>query len=73
MSATFRYWCGECGYKTPWLDEWAGAEELERHYLRRHPGIEPGGDFEIRRGDGQGCLGTVAVPFLLLRRPDRRR
>ncbi|MEU6642791.1 hypothetical protein ABZ863_09580 [Saccharomonospora sp. NPDC046836] len=68
MPAKFRYWCGECGYKTPWLGEGEGAERLGRHYLRRHPGIEPGGDFEIRRSNGQGsgCLGVVAVLFAAL-------
>ncbi|RBM14677.1 hypothetical protein DI005_28750 [Prauserella sp. PE36] len=67
MSAKFRYWCGECGHKTPWLDEGEGAERLADHYLRRHPGTEPGGDFEIRAGEGQrsGCLGGVARLFLL--------
>ncbi|NIJ10412.1 hypothetical protein FHU38_000756 [Saccharomonospora amisosensis] len=75
MSAKFRYWCAKCGYKTLWLDEEQGAEQLGRHYLQRHPGIEPGGDFEIRRGEGRGngCLGTVVAPFLLLRTPNGQR
>lgn len=69
MSAKFRYRCGECGYKTPWLGETEGAQRLAHHYRRRHPGIEPGGDFEIRRDDGpgSGCLGLGVVPFLFLR------
>ncbi|MFF5986717.1 hypothetical protein [Prauserella flavalba] len=67
MSAKFRYWCGECAHKTPWLDEGEGAERLAEHYRRRHPGVEPGGDFEIR-SDAQpgGCLGGVARMFLWL-------
>ncbi|RZQ62392.1 hypothetical protein [Amycolatopsis suaedae] len=66
MTAKFRYRCGECGHRTRWLDDREGAQRLERHYRRCHPGVEPGGDFEIRR-DGQrpGCLGV----FLRTDRP----
>ncbi|EME63736.1 hypothetical protein [Amycolatopsis decaplanina] len=50
MSAEFRYRCGECRYRTPWLDESEGAWQLAEHYRRRHPRVGPGGEFEIRRG-----------------------
>lgn len=68
MPAKFRYRCARCGYKTRWLDEHEGAEQLRRHCLRSHPGTEPGGDFEIRRGDESrgGCVGMAATPFVLL-------
>ncbi|EIE98869.1 hypothetical protein SacglDRAFT_01960 [Saccharomonospora glauca K62] len=65
MSAEFRYWCGECGYRTPWLDEAEGAERLAEHYRRRHPGVVADGDFEIRRSGRSrgGCLGWVRRLF----------
>ncbi len=69
MAAKFRHWCGECGHKTPWLTESQSIEQHENHYLCRHPGIEPGGGFEIRRtttrGRG-GCLPVIVAFFLLL-------
>ncbi|MQS16881.1 hypothetical protein F7Q99_33015 [Streptomyces kaniharaensis] len=65
----YRYWCGECGYRTPWLGE-SRAQELQiEHYAKRHPDVPPGGSVETNRkkpGEGPGCLATLGVVILLL-------
>ena len=68
MAANYRYWCGECHYRTPWLTESEGADQQDRHYAQRHPGIVPGGRVEVRRssGGGTGCLAVVGLLFLVL-------
>ncbi|MCP2164815.1 hypothetical protein [Goodfellowiella coeruleoviolacea] len=67
MSANYRYWCGECHYRTPWLTESQGAERQIDHYAQRHPGVPPGGRVEVRQADsGYGCLALVGGLFLLL-------
>ena len=68
MAANYRYWCGECHYRTPWLTESQGADQQLEHYVRRHPGIEPGGRVEVRTGSGGGvgCLALVGLLFLVL-------
>jgi hypothetical protein len=68
MAANYRYWCGECGYRTSWLSESHGAAQQEAHYTRRHPAIISGGRVEVRgkRRDGGGCLGLVGALFLVL-------
>lgn len=65
----YRYWCGECGFKTPWLTQSEGEQRQIDHYAARHPGIEPGGQVEVNRknpGGSGGCLTAVAVVVLLL-------
>ncbi|MGX4735395.1 hypothetical protein [Kitasatospora griseola] len=65
----YRYWCGECSYRTPWLSESVGEEQQTDHYARKHPGIPPGGHVEVNRGNpdgGSGCLRIVAIALLLL-------
>ncbi|AEW99584.1 hypothetical protein [Streptantibioticus cattleyicolor] len=65
----YRYWCGECGYKTPWVTESEGVELQIEHYAKRHPGIPPGGHVEADRrrpGGGVACLQAVFVIVLLL-------
>ncbi|MFJ1754822.1 hypothetical protein [Kitasatospora sp. NPDC088134] len=62
-----RYWCGECGHRTPWL----GAADAERrhlaHYAARHPGTAPGGHVQTRRTlGGCACLGLTVLLLLLL-------
>lgn len=70
MAANYRYWCGECHYRTSWLTESAGADAQVQHYIQRHPGIEPGGRVEVRTssggGGGIGCLALVGVLFVVL-------
>jgi hypothetical protein len=68
MAGNYRYWCGECDYRTPWLSESNGAGQQEEHYARRHPGIVPGGQVESERKkrEGGGCLLVVAALFLVL-------
>ncbi|WP_168713961.1 hypothetical protein [Streptomyces sp. A1136] len=44
-----RYWCGECGFKTPWLGRSEGLRRRVEHYARKHPGTSPGGQVETRR------------------------
>ncbi|RAG85806.1 hypothetical protein DN069_09875 [Streptacidiphilus pinicola] len=65
----YRYWCGECGYKTPWADEPAGRLAQLRHYARWHAGVVPGGHRERRHrwsDVGQGCLVLLCLALLLL-------
>jgi hypothetical protein len=69
----YRYWCGECGYRTSWGSESLGAEQQSEHYARRHPGVPPGGQVEVNRknpgkdtGTGGCCLGVLVIGFLLL-------
>jgi len=68
MAANYRYWCGECRYRTSWLTESQGAEQQERHYTERHPGLLPGGRVEVdpRKGGGGGCIAVVGVLLLLV-------
>ncbi|MER5989036.1 hypothetical protein [Streptomyces sp. NPDC001787] len=65
----YRYWCGECGFKTPWLGESQGEQRQMDHYAKRHPGIPPGGLVETGRkgmNGGCGCVQAVGVLILLL-------
>ncbi|MEY9878266.1 hypothetical protein ABH931_007793 [Streptacidiphilus sp. MAP12-33] len=65
----YRYWCGECGFRTPWLSRSQGERKQLDHYAARHPGIEPGGHVEANRKNpdgGVGCLPAMAVVVLLL-------
>lgn len=68
MAANYRYWCGECSYRTPWLPESRGAAQQARHYAQRHGSVPPGGRVEVRakRGEGGGCVWLVGVLFLVL-------
>lgn len=65
----YRYWCGECGFKTPWLSQAQGEQQQIEHYARRHPGIPPGGHVEANRrrpNGGHGCLPLMVIAVLLL-------
>ncbi|GAA2228353.1 hypothetical protein [Kitasatospora sp. NPDC001175] len=65
----YRYWCGECSFKTPWLTESQGEQQQIEHYAKRHPGVPPGGHVEVDRRNpvgGRGCLQMVAIALLLL-------
>ncbi|MER8185238.1 hypothetical protein [Kitasatospora sp. NPDC094015] len=72
----YRYWCGECGFKTAWLTESQGADQQIEHYAKHHPGILPGGQVETNQrspvsqsgggGCGSGCLQVAGVLLLLL-------
>jgi hypothetical protein len=68
MAANYRYWCGECHYRTSWLTESQGADQQDRHYAQRHPGLVAGGRVEVRRdsGSGLGCLALVGLLFVVL-------
>lgn len=67
----YRFWCGECGFRTPWGDEAEGRLELLRHCRRWHGGIAVGGHRETARGraggraEGRGGR-LVAVGVVLL-------
>jgi len=63
-----RYWCGECGFKTPWLARPEGLHRQVEHYARKHPGTPPAGLLETRRRgpSSAGCLLLTAVAFILL-------
>ncbi|MEU2134259.1 hypothetical protein [Streptomyces sp. NPDC018352] len=50
----YRFWCGECGFKTPWLAESEGAQRQLDHYNKQHPGILAGGHVETKRRKPQG-------------------
>ncbi|MFG3052586.1 hypothetical protein ACGFZP_16735 [Kitasatospora sp. NPDC048239] len=66
----FRYWCGECGFRTPWLGRSEGERQQIDHYTKWHPGTPPGGDVEVGRsrdaGLGCGCLPLAVIALLLL-------
>ncbi|WP_406194703.1 hypothetical protein OH807_05755 [Kitasatospora sp. NBC_01560] len=64
----FRYWCGECGYRTGWVGRSEGERQQVGHYARRHAGTPPGGHVEVgrRRGAGCGCLPLAVVALLLV-------
>ncbi|MFE9259223.1 hypothetical protein [Streptomyces sp. NPDC006879] len=64
----YRYWCGECEFKTTWLNESQTERQQIEHYASKHPGIEPGGHVQINRrdADGVGCLQILGVLVLLL-------
>jgi hypothetical protein len=68
MAGRYRYWCGECRYRTPWSTEWQGAGRQLRHYALHHPDVEPGGRVEVRRTahSGAGCVALVGALFLIL-------
>lgn len=67
-AANYRYWCGECYYRTPWLSEAESAEQQVEHYTAQHPGIPADGRVEVRADtkDGGGCLAFLGLLFLLL-------
>ncbi|MFF4104394.1 hypothetical protein [Streptomyces sp. NPDC001903] len=64
-----RFWCGECNFKTPWVDASEGRRRQIEHYARKHPGTCPAGQIETRRrGPGRrtGCLLLAAGALVLL-------
>jgi hypothetical protein len=64
MVAERRYRCGECRLRTLWRTGSQGAEDVDAHYARRHPGIVAGGRVEVRRPrshEGGGCLLVVGI------------
>ncbi|MFD8069708.1 hypothetical protein [Streptomyces parvulus] len=66
---SFRYWCGECPHRTPWLREAEAWRRHSAHYTAEHPRITPGG--RIETGDrapegGSACLLVLIVLALLL-------
>ncbi|MEU9233907.1 hypothetical protein [Streptomyces subrutilus] len=64
-----RFWCGECGFKTPWVDPSEGRRRQVEHYARRHPGTTPAGQIETRRrgpGTRHGWLLLTAGALILL-------
>ncbi|MCX5129327.1 hypothetical protein ABT024_30285 [Streptomyces sp. NPDC002812] len=68
---TYRFWCGECGFKTPWGTESEAERGHTDHYATRHPGLRPGGQVETAAkapaAEGASWVGctTVAVLGLL--------
>jgi len=65
----YRYWCGECGFKTTWGTESQGEQQQIEHYAHNHPAIAPGGRVETNHKNpsgGSGCLAFIAVAILLL-------
>lgn len=65
----YRYWCGECGFKTSWGAESQGEQQQIEHYAKYHPGTDPGGHVEANRKNpsgGNGCLAFITIAILLL-------
>ncbi|MFD9408094.1 hypothetical protein ACFWBN_13905 [Streptomyces sp. NPDC059989] len=64
----YRHWCGECSHKTAWLSESESEQQLIEHYAKQHPGVLPGGSFEVNKKDpnGLGCLPMLGILFVLL-------
>ncbi len=69
--AQYRAHCGECGYTSSWLAESHAQDVVVSHYQAKHPGIEPGGAVQIKKGNpegigwGGGCLIIVVLLILL--------
>ncbi|MFE2878492.1 hypothetical protein ACFXG6_19705 [Streptomyces roseus] len=69
---TYRFWCGECGFKTPWGTESEAGRGHTDHYGTRHPGLRLGGQVETgptvpaREGTSCAVCATTAVLGLLL-------
>ncbi|MEU9143922.1 hypothetical protein [Streptomyces sp. NPDC048349] len=64
-----RFWCGECTFKTPWVDSPEGLRRQMEHYARKHPGMHPAGQVETRRRGPvarKGCLLLTAGALILL-------
>ncbi|MFD7260472.1 hypothetical protein [Streptomyces sp. NPDC059874] len=64
-----RYWCGECGFKTPWLEKSEGLRRQIEHYASKHPGSSPGGQVETRRRSpvaSRGCLLLATTALVVL-------
>ncbi|MEK8143423.1 hypothetical protein NKH18_18835 [Streptomyces sp. M10(2022)] len=63
----YRYWCGDCGFKTSWGPESQGAEQHLKHYASRHP-VSTWGQVEInsRNPRGIGCAQIAGLIILLL-------
>ncbi|MFJ9953483.1 hypothetical protein [Kitasatospora sp. NPDC091207] len=68
VDVAYRYWCGECSYRTPWLGESDGERQQIAHYAKRHPGTPPGGHVEVARSldVGCGCLQLAAIVLLVV-------
>ncbi|MFD7033937.1 hypothetical protein ACFWAR_38515 [Streptomyces sp. NPDC059917] len=67
----YRFWCGECGFKTAWGTESVAGRRHEDHYTARHPGLPLGGQVESAAegpaaGGGLGCAGMAIAVLLLL-------
>lgn len=65
----YRYWCGDCSFKTPWLGESEGLRQQIEHYAGKHPGTPLGGQIESRRresGGARACLQLAAIALVLL-------
>ncbi|CAL9617676.1 MULTISPECIES: hypothetical protein [unclassified Streptomyces] len=64
----FRYRCGECGFSTSWSTQSQSEDAAIAHYADRHPGLLPGGSFEVNRKNpnSPGCLPMVGITILLL-------
>lgn len=62
----YRYWCGECSFKTSWGTESQGEEEQLRHYDSRHPGVPVGGQVETNSKNPEGGLGCVPIVGLII-------
>ncbi|MER5635891.1 hypothetical protein ABT095_02910 [Kitasatospora sp. NPDC002227] len=65
----YRYWCGECGFKTGWGTAAQGEQQQIEHYRKQHPGLVPGGQVEVNRlrpGGSRCCLPLLAALVLLL-------
>lgn len=62
----FRYVCGECGRRTPWLPQSHAYANNEAHYAADHPGVSAWhrGMYEYRSGGpayfGGSCLLVLA-------------
>ncbi|MFD4274524.1 hypothetical protein R2B67_09300 [Streptomyces cyaneofuscatus] len=64
IDVTNRYWCGECDFRTLWLEKAEGQRQLVGHYARKHPGTPLGGHVENRGAafrTRMGCLFLAAA------------
>ncbi|MEE1767420.1 hypothetical protein PUR34_04310 [Streptomyces sp. JV185] len=62
----YRFWCGECGFKTQWLAESEGAQRQLDHYVKQHPGIPAGGHVEANRKNPNGGIGFLQAAGIIV-------
>ncbi|WP_405020797.1 hypothetical protein OHV05_31920 [Kitasatospora sp. NBC_00070] len=62
----YRYWCGECGFRTGWLTESQVERQQTEHYAARHPEIFPGGQVETDRRNPNRAVGCAQLVGLLV-------
>ncbi|GGY94706.1 hypothetical protein CP967_06965 [Streptomyces nitrosporeus] len=61
----YRYWCGECRHRSPWLREYEIEQAHTDHYVAEHPRIAPEGRIESNGKNSEGASGYLLVLVVL--------